>query len=256
MFIFHRFFHGFSAMHYFVVNISMASPPSRMRKGRPWRGRWPYIYIYISLIARKTIMKLFIPSHCLEFGMDSSYLTRIWFFTACKHQVLTPQCRVAKPATSPPWKSQDWEGATERVYLNALSPGDWLNKKGIYRYPPKTSPRGRDNLWESIGIPDMIQHEMGSGSSIGPPGGERWQMAPTAILWCDMVRMVWYGAIHSGDSQQNFNYLSQRWTLVEVSDQRSGQEKKGGLGVVPNWRFRCIRVFFRFRWGCRWNFLD
>ena len=47
MFIFHRFFHGFSAMHYFVVNISMASPPSRMRKGRPWRGRWPYIYIYI-----------------------------------------------------------------------------------------------------------------------------------------------------------------------------------------------------------------
>lgn len=141
-----------------------------------------------------------------------------------------PQCRVAKPATSPPWKSQDWEGATERVYLNALSPGDWLNKKGIYRYPPKTSPRGRDNLWESIGIPDMIQHEMGSGSSIGPPGGERWQMAPTAILWCDMVRMVWYGAIHSGDSQQNFNYLSQRWTLVEVSDQRSGQEKKRGLG--------------------------
>lgn len=169
------------------------------------------------LIARKTIMKLFIPFAL--FGIWDGF-----------HQVLMPQCRVAKPATSPPWKSQDWEGATERVYLNALSPGDWLNKKGIYRYPPKTSPRGRDNLWESIGIPDMIQHEMGSGSSIGPPGGERWQMAPTAILWCDMVRMVWYGAIHSGDSQQNFNYLSQRWTLVEVSDQRSGQEKKRGLG--------------------------
>ena len=60
MFIFHCFFHGFSAMRYFVVNISMASPPSRMRKGRPWRGRWPYIYIYIYVPNYIRVYKIYI----------------------------------------------------------------------------------------------------------------------------------------------------------------------------------------------------